>query len=94
MREREVKMAQARERANELEAKTTELEDQVLRAYQKLRSDQKTAPQPMIPPPHGSRYQSGCVTPPQAIHVVSTHCNRILTLWHIHSTPQSSRTTA
>ena len=42
MREREVKMAQARERATELEGKTAELEDQVLRAYQKLRSDEKT----------------------------------------------------
>jgi len=42
MREREVKAAAARERTAELEAKTTELEDQVLRAYQKLRSDEKT----------------------------------------------------
>jgi hypothetical protein len=41
LRDREVKLAQARDRVGELEAKSTELEEQVLRAYQKLRNDEK-----------------------------------------------------
>jgi CheY-like chemotaxis protein len=42
VRDREVKLAQTRDRNAELEGKTAELEQQVLRAYQKLRSDEKT----------------------------------------------------
>jgi CheY-like chemotaxis protein len=42
LRDREVKLAQFRDRAAELEAKTGDLEEQILRAYQKLRSDEKT----------------------------------------------------
>ena len=39
--EREVKLAQLRDRTTELEAKSAEYEDQILRAYQKLRADEK-----------------------------------------------------
>jgi DNA-binding response OmpR family regulator/predicted nucleic acid-binding Zn-ribbon protein len=41
LRDREVKLAQLRDRGAELEAKSAEYEDQILRAYQKLRSDEK-----------------------------------------------------
>jgi DNA-binding response OmpR family regulator len=41
LRDREVKLAQLRDRSAELEAKATEYEDQILRAYQKLRADEK-----------------------------------------------------
>jgi CheY-like chemotaxis protein len=41
LRDREVKLTQLRDRGAELEAKTTEYEDQILRAYQKLRADEK-----------------------------------------------------
>jgi CheY-like chemotaxis protein len=41
MREREVRLGQLRERNSELEAKSAEYEDQILRAYQKLRTDEK-----------------------------------------------------
>jgi CheY-like chemotaxis protein len=41
MREREVRLQQLRERNGELEAKSAEYEDQILRAYQKLRMDEK-----------------------------------------------------
>jgi CheY-like chemotaxis protein len=41
VRDSAVKLAQARERATELEGKTAELEEQILRAYQKLRGDEK-----------------------------------------------------
>jgi CheY-like chemotaxis protein len=41
LRDREVKLAQSRDRVGELESKSTELEEQVLRAYQKLRNDEK-----------------------------------------------------
>ena len=36
-----MKLAQLRDRSAELEAKSAEYEDQILRAYQKLRSDEK-----------------------------------------------------
>ena len=39
--EREAKLAQFRDKAADLEAKSAEYEDQILRAYQKLRSDDK-----------------------------------------------------
>ncbi len=42
LRDREVKLAQARDRISELEAKMAEFEDQILRAYQKIRGDEKT----------------------------------------------------
>jgi CheY-like chemotaxis protein len=41
LRDREVKLAQARDRTSELEAKLADFEDQILRAYQKLRNDDK-----------------------------------------------------
>ena len=41
LRDRDVKLGQLRDRAAELEAKAAEYEDQILRAYQKLRSDEK-----------------------------------------------------
>jgi CheY-like chemotaxis protein len=41
LRDREVKLAQARDRISELETKLADFEDQILRAYQKLRSDDK-----------------------------------------------------
>ncbi len=41
LRDREVKLAQLRDRSAELESKSAEYEDQILRAYQKLRSDEK-----------------------------------------------------
>jgi CheY-like chemotaxis protein/predicted nucleic acid-binding Zn-ribbon protein len=41
VRDRDVKLTQTRDRLAELEAKSAELEDQILRAYQKLRSDEK-----------------------------------------------------
>jgi chromosome segregation ATPase len=41
LRDREVKLAQARDRVGELETKLADFEDQILRAYQKLRSDDK-----------------------------------------------------
>lgn len=41
LRDREVKLSQLRDRSAELEAKSAEYEDQILRAYQKLRSDEK-----------------------------------------------------
>jgi CheY-like chemotaxis protein len=41
LRDREVKLAQARDRIGELETKLADFEDQILRAYQKLRSDDK-----------------------------------------------------
>jgi len=41
LRDREVKLAQARDRISELEGKLADFEDQILRAYQKLRSDDK-----------------------------------------------------
>jgi CheY-like chemotaxis protein len=41
LRDREVKLGQLRDRSAELEAKSAEYEDQILRAYQKLRSDEK-----------------------------------------------------
>lgn len=41
VREREVKLGQARDRAAELEARVADFEDQILRAYQKLRNDEK-----------------------------------------------------
>jgi len=40
--ERGVRMAQSRDRVAELEAKVADYEDQVVRAYQRLRSDEKT----------------------------------------------------
>ena len=40
--DREVKLSQARDRVNELEAKVSDYEDQVVRAFQRLRSDEKT----------------------------------------------------
>jgi CheY-like chemotaxis protein len=39
--DRETKLGQLREKASDLEAKAAEYEDQILRAYQKLRSDDK-----------------------------------------------------
>jgi CheY-like chemotaxis protein len=39
--ERETKLAQLRDKTSDLEAKSAEYEDQILRAYQKLRSDDK-----------------------------------------------------
>jgi CheY-like chemotaxis protein len=41
LRDREVKLAQARDRTSELETKLADFEDQILRAYQKLRNDDK-----------------------------------------------------
>jgi len=41
LRDREVKVAQARDRTAELETKLADFEDQILRAYQKLRNDDK-----------------------------------------------------
>ena len=41
LRDREVKVAQARDRIVELETKLADFEDQILRAYQKLRNDDK-----------------------------------------------------
>jgi CheY-like chemotaxis protein len=41
LRDREVKVAQARDHASELETKLAGFEDQILRAYQKLRNDDK-----------------------------------------------------
>jgi CheY-like chemotaxis protein len=41
LRDREVKLAQARDRIAELETKLADFEDQILRAYQKLRNDDK-----------------------------------------------------
>ena len=41
LRDREIKLGQMRDRGAELEAKSAEYEDQILRAYQKLRSDEK-----------------------------------------------------
>jgi chromosome segregation ATPase len=41
LRDREVKLAQARDRVVELETKLADFEDQILRAYQKLRNDDK-----------------------------------------------------
>jgi DNA-binding response OmpR family regulator len=41
VRDREVKLGQLRERTSELEAKSAEYEDQIMRAYQKLRADEK-----------------------------------------------------
>lgn len=41
LRDREVKLAQARDRISELEAKMADFEDQILRAYQKMRTDDK-----------------------------------------------------
>jgi CheY-like chemotaxis protein len=41
LRDREVKLGQMRDRATELEAKATEYEGQILRLYEKLRSDEK-----------------------------------------------------
>ena len=41
VRDRDVKLGQLRDRGAELEAKSAEYEDQILRAYQKLRSDEK-----------------------------------------------------
>jgi len=40
--DREVKLTQTRDRVNELEAKVSDYEDQVVRAFQRLRSDEKT----------------------------------------------------
>jgi CheY-like chemotaxis protein len=40
--DREVKLSQARDRVNELESKVSDYEDQVVRAFQRLRSDEKT----------------------------------------------------
>ncbi len=42
LRDREVKLAQNRDRVAQLESKATEYEDQILRAFQKLRADEKT----------------------------------------------------
>ena len=41
LRDREVKLSQLRDRTTELESKTTEYEGQILRLYEKLRSDEK-----------------------------------------------------
>jgi CheY-like chemotaxis protein len=41
LRDREVKLTQARDRISELETKLADFEDQILRAYQKLRNDDK-----------------------------------------------------
>ena len=41
LRDREVKLAQARDHVAELETKLADFEDQILRAYQKLRNDDK-----------------------------------------------------
>ena len=41
LRDREVKLAQGRDRTAELETKLADFEDQILRAYQKLRNDDK-----------------------------------------------------
>jgi len=41
LRDREVKLAQGRDRTGELETKLADFEDQILRAYQKLRNDDK-----------------------------------------------------
>ena len=41
LRDREVKLAQGRDRTSELETKLADFEDQILRAYQKLRNDDK-----------------------------------------------------
>ena len=40
---RDVKLAQQRDRIAELEAKVADYEDQIVRAYQRIRADDKTA---------------------------------------------------
>ena len=40
--DRDVKLSQLRDRVNELEGKAADYEDQIVRAYQRLRSDEKT----------------------------------------------------
>ena len=41
MRDREVKVGQARDRITELESKVADLEDQTLRAYKRIKDDEK-----------------------------------------------------
>jgi len=50
LRDREVKWAQARDRTAELETKLADFEDQILRAYQKLRNDDKIVDQGQASP--------------------------------------------
>jgi chromosome segregation ATPase len=42
VRDREVKLGQARDRITELESKVADLEDQALRAYRRIKDDEKT----------------------------------------------------
>ena len=42
MRDREVKLSQARDRITEVEGKLGDLEDQALRAYRRIKDDEKT----------------------------------------------------
>jgi chromosome segregation ATPase len=41
--DREVRLAQAKDRVGELEAKVTDYEDQIVRAYQRLKTEEKTS---------------------------------------------------
>jgi chromosome segregation ATPase len=42
IRDREVKLGQARDRITELESRVADLEDQALRAYRRIKDDEKT----------------------------------------------------